>query len=236
MQQVASVAARSLIEGAQVGIVATLTPEIEAIEQALRDAGAEVNVLTLGYLGWQGEGRFDVLLVRVAGPDEAQAGGTQARRHIADLDALALSHRVIALADASLDVLMPLAPGVRDFVSPPYRPAEVVARVARVLREPAPEVVLRAGNLEVYVANRIVLVGGQPVDVTFGEFELLRALLAAHGSPVSRNGLLGHAPPADRAAARWVDMHIHRLRGKLLGLQGARIDTVRGVGYRLGAA
>jgi len=231
MQQVALAATRGLLEGAHVGIVAALTPEIEAIERALRDAGAEVSVLTVSYLGWEGEGRFDVLLVRVAGTDEVQAGGTQARRHTADLEALAASHRVIALADTSLDVL---APGVRDFVSPPYRPAEVVARVARVLREPAPEVVLRAGNLEVHVANRIVLVGGQPVDVTFGEFELLRALLAAHGSPVSRNGLLGHAPPTDRAAARWVDMHIHRLRGKLLGLQGARIDTVRGVGYRLG--
>ena len=231
MQQVALAATRRLLDGVHVGIVAALTPEIEAIDRALREAGAAVSVLSVGYFGWQGDAPFDVMLVRVGG-DDGQPGTSQSRRHTADAEAIAISHRVIALADASLDVL---TPGVRDFVSPPYRPAEVVTRVARVLREPAPEVVLRVGNLEVNVANRIVLVGGKPVEVTFGEFELLRALLAAKGSPVSRNGLLGHAPPADRAAARWVDMHVHRLRAKLAGLQGARIDTVRGVGYRLGA-
>lgn len=231
MQRVELAADRRVLEGARVGIIAAPAPDIEAVDHALREAGAEVHLLREGSTGWQGEARFDALLVRIDVREAARSTSAATRQQLANLEALALSHRVIALADVSPHVL---APGVRDFVSPPYRPAEVVARVGRVLREPAPEVVLRAGNLEAHVTNRTVLVGGRPVEVTFGEFELLRALLTAHGRPVSRNGLLGHAEPSDRAAARWVDMHVHRLRAKLAGLQGARIETVRGIGYRLG--
>lgn len=230
MQRIELVAGRDLLAGVCVGIVAPPGPEIEAIDRALRDAGAEVHLFRGGNVGWQGERRWDAILLRIAGGDRP-ADSPAGRRQLADLEVLAASYRVIALADISPQVL---APGVRDFVSPPYRPEEVVARVARVLREPAPEVALRAGNLEVHLGNRTVLVGGRPIEVTFGEFELLRTLLAAHGSPVSRNGLLGHATAGERAAARWVDMHIHRIRAKLVGLQGVRIDTVRGVGYRLG--
>ncbi len=231
MQQVGPGTVRDPLAGACVGIVASPGPEIEAIDLALRRAGAEVHLLRGGYDGWQGERRWDAILIRTADPDDPAATGVAAKRQLADLEAVAATHRVIALADVSPQVL---TSGVRDFVSSPFRPDEVVARVARVLREPAPEEVLRTGNLELQLGNRVVLIGGQPIEVTFGEFELLRTLLAAHGSPVSRNGLLGHATPSGRAAARWVDMHIHRLRAKLVGLQGVRIGTVRGVGYRLG--
>lgn len=229
MQRSYAVADLGSVRGARVGIVASAGPEISAIEEALREAGAEVQLLRPGYVGGLREGSHDAVIVRVNGPDVAEASGA-ARRRNADLEALVSHQRVIALVDESIGSIVP---GVRDFVSAPFRASEVVARLARVLREPAPEVRLSAGNLELHATNRTVTIDGQPVNVTYNEFEILRALLAADSGVVSRQSIARRADAADLAAVRWVDIHIHRLRTKLRELQGARIDTVRGVGYRI---
>jgi two-component system alkaline phosphatase synthesis response regulator PhoP len=139
-------------------------------------------------------------------------------------------HRTLALVDEPLPAQ--LAP-VRDFVLPPFRPAEVVARVARMLTPLQAQTVLHAGNLELHTASRTASVGGRAVEFTFYEFEILRLLLIANGGVLSREDMvrhLGHDAPPD---SRWVDIHIHRLRTKLRALRGASVDTVRGVGYRL---
>ena len=229
MQQTHTAADHGSLRGARIGIVAASAPEITAIEEALREAGAEVQLLRPGYVGWLREGSHDAVIVRVVEPDAAAAPAATRRRD-ADLEALVAHQRVIALVDESIGVLVP---GVRDFVSAPFRASEVVARTERVLREPAPEVRLRAGNLELHATNRTVTVDDQPVNVTFNEFEILRALLAADGGVVSRQSIAHRTGPADVQAVRWVDIHIHRLRTKLREFRGARIDTVRGVGYRI---
>ena len=90
------------------------------------------------------------------------------------------------------------------------------------------------GDVVLDVSSRTVRRGGAPVDLTGVEFELLFALLAQAGSPVARDDLSRHAlgrpcDPADRS----VDMHVSKLRRKLGPRRGggARITTVRGVGY-----
>jgi DNA-binding response OmpR family regulator len=122
---------------------------------------------------------------------------------------------------------------VGDFVLPPFRSPEVVARVARLLLPARADTTLRAGNLELHTAARTVTVGNRTVDLTFHEFEILKLLLTANGSVLSREDMVRHLAHEGTPDSRWADIHIHRLRTKLHALDRASIETVRGVGYRL---
>jgi phosphate regulon transcriptional regulator PhoB len=139
-----------------------------------------------------------------------------------------------------VDRVLGLELGADDYVVKPFSPKEVVARVRAVLRRsrpPADGAPLVMGRLTIDVGRHAVLVGGTAVELTPKEFDLLRALAEARGRVLSREFLLdrvwGYATAAD-IESRTVDVHVRRLRMKL-GAEGARIVTVKGVGYRVEA-
>jgi len=137
-----------------------------------------------------------------------------------------------------VDKVVMLELGADDYVTKPFRPKEVVARVKSLLRRvstPAPPRVLRVGTLEVDLDRYTVFVAGEPVSLTAKEFELLKALLEAKERTLTRAFLLERVWEYGEELeieTRTVDVHIRSLRKKL-GSEGARIITVRNVGYRL---
>jgi DNA-binding response OmpR family regulator len=139
--------------------------------------------------------------------------------------------------DGEVDRVLGLELGGDDYLTKPFSPAELVARVKAVLRRvdggAAPEVV-QAGPVTVDVGRREVLVDDVPVEFTTKEFDLLRFLAERPGLALSRQQILDGVWGYDWFGdARTVDVHIAQVRKKL----GGRIviTTVRGVGYRLEA-
>jgi two-component system, OmpR family, response regulator CpxR len=141
-----------------------------------------------------------------------------------------------------VDRIVGLELGADDYLPKPFNPRELVARIRAILRrtrgeaaeKQAPQTSVRVGDVELNPATRTVLRGGEAVDLTAVEFNLLDVLLREAGRVVTRDELakiaLGRlSSPYDRS----IDMHISKLRKKLGedGKGGERIKTVRGVGY-----
>lgn len=142
-----------------------------------------------------------------------------------------------------VDRIVGLELGADDYLPKPFNPRELVARIRAILRRTkggdggerqALQTSVRVGDIELNPATRTVLRGGEAVDLTAVEFNLLDVLLREAGRVVTRDELakiaLGRMfSPYDRS----IDMHISKLRKKLGedGKGGERIKTVRGVGY-----
>src|SRR5438552_1055118 len=139
-----------------------------------------------------------------------------------------------------VDRVVGLEIGADDYVSKPFSPKELVARVRAVLRrarpEPAPRVLAQSA-ITLDPSRHLVTLHGRRLELTPKEFDLLHALLDAAGRVLSREHLLnrvwGYAR-ADEIESRTVDVHVRRLRAKL-GDVGTRITTVKSVGYRFEA-
>jgi DNA-binding response OmpR family regulator len=135
------------------------------------------------------------------------------------------------------DKLRGLDAGADDYVTKPFSPRELVARVAAVLRRAGQSGrVLRAGDVEIDVAARAVRRGGSSIGLTPTEFRLLEALASAPGRAFTRRELAERAFGEDSDALdRTIDAHVMNLRRKLDPRRtGAPlIVTVFGTGYRL---
>jgi DNA-binding response OmpR family regulator len=174
---------------------------------------------------------LDVMLPDLNGHAVAQVAREEGAIPILMLSALgSTQHRVNGLEA-----------GADDYLPKPFAPSELVARVRSVLRRarPArPTTPLRRGELVLDLEARTAELGGESMDLSAAEFEILSALLEAEGRVLSRDQLIDRLRPyGGEIQDRSVDVYIGRLRAKL----GERADrprfvvTVRGAGYRLGA-
>ena len=144
---------------------------------------------------------------------------------------------MLTAKSSEYDRVVGLDSGADDYMPKPFGMMELVSRVRALLRraaKPAAEDKLfTAGSLAVDVTRRAVTVDGEPVILTYKEFELLCYLLENRGVVLSRDQILTKIWDYNYSGeTRTVDVHIRTLRQKL-GDAGALIETVRGVGYRL---
>lgn len=134
------------------------------------------------------------------------------------------------------DKIQSLDLGADDYLVKPFGMMEMVSRVKAVLRRcrPAPvQHILKSDGLTVNLDEHTVTADSERVQLTYKEFELLRLFLSHPGVAFTRDQLFSEIWDEDYIGeTRTVDMHIRTLRQKL-GKYGARIETVRGVGYRL---
>ncbi len=151
-------------------------------------------------------------------------------RRESDVPVLVLSAR-----NETADKVRALKLGADDYVTKPFWPDELLARVAARLRRPVLQrsTTVRVGELTVDLDQRRVTVAGEAVDLTRVEFDLLAALGRRQGAAVSRAWLAEHVlDPEREGGERTLDVHMSRLRKKL-GASASAIATVWGVGYRL---
>jgi DNA-binding response OmpR family regulator len=139
----------------------------------------------------------------------------------------------VTARDEEADRVLGLELGADDYVTKPFSPRELVARVRSVVRRSSGAVgsaLLRAGSVAVDVTARTSRVDDQPVELTAKEFDLLVHLMRHPGQVLSREQLLSAVwSQADYSGSRTVDVHIAQLRAKLG--EGSPVRTVRGVGY-----
>ena len=145
---------------------------------------------------------------------------------------------MVTAKGAEYDKVKGLNCGADDYITKPFGMMEFIARVRAVLRRTGKEdkenATLQIGELQVLVQQHQVLAAGRKVTLTLKEFELLKYLMENQGIVLSRDRLLGHVWGYDfDGETRAVDVHIRTLRQKLGGC-GELIETVRGVGYRIG--
>ncbi len=139
--------------------------------------------------------------------------------------------------DSEVDRILGLELGADDYVTKPFSPREVVARIKAILRRgtSTPDTPTGAtfGELVVDLNARQVTLRGQEIDLAAQEWELLGLLLANPGRALSRQQLLDGAWGADWIGdPRTVDVHVRQLRKKLG--DDLPLATIRGTGYRLG--
>jgi two-component system, OmpR family, response regulator CpxR len=140
---------------------------------------------------------------------------------------------MLTARDEDIDRILGLELGADDYLGKPFNPRELLARIKAILRRS--EGTVNRGSIEVGgvvldPATRTVHTGGQLVEVTTLEFDILEQLLRSAGREVSRDALMESlygrkATPFDRS----IDMHVSHLRKKIAG---NRIKTIRGVGYQ----
>jgi two-component system, OmpR family, response regulator len=151
--------------------------------------------------------------------------------------------------DEEVDRIVGLELGGDDYVTKPFSPRELVARVKAVLRrselarpatdpteKQAPGKILRHGHLEVDSDRFEVRWDGKPVVLTLTEFGIIRTLVTHPGKVFTRDELMSGAYTHDNIVTdRTIDSHVRRVRRKFAKAGADPVETVHGLGYRLGS-
>lgn len=152
----------------------------------------------------------------------------------------ALPILMLTARDEDIDKILGLELGADDYMTKPFNPRELVARVKAILRrserpapsQPASEVI-QLGDLAIDLGQRAVMCRGQVVDLRMQEFEVLLILARHRNLVLTREQLLNLAWGFDfYGQTRTVDVHIAQLRRKLSS-SAVKIETVTGIGYKL---
>jgi DNA-binding response OmpR family regulator len=172
-----------------------------------------------------------VLDIMMPGQDGLQICRAVARR--GDPPVVLLTAR-----SSDIDKIAGLRTGADDYVTKPFNPEELVARVEAVLRRSrgaqgkAEHDNIRLGKLEINVGSRQAFVDGREIALTRKEFDLLTTMARFPDVALDREQLLDLVWGTSFYSMRTVDVHVARLRDKLRG-SGVRIETIWGTGYRL---
>ena len=133
------------------------------------------------------------------------------------------------------DELLGFELGVDEYISKPFSPKILVARVEAILRRTsglAADDVIRAGGIEVNKAAHEVTIDGKSIELSYKEFELLTYFMENQGIALSREKILNSVWNYDYFGdARTIDTHVKKLRSKL-GTKGDYIKTIWGMGYK----
>ncbi|HBA69495.1 MAG TPA: DNA-binding response regulator [Lachnospiraceae bacterium] len=128
--------------------------------------------------------------------------------------------------------------GVDEYISKPFSPKILVARVAAILRRTSQlnaDEIVEAGGIQLNKAAHIVLIDGKQVDLSYKEFELLAYFMENAGIALSREKILNNVWNYDYFGdARTIDTHVKKLRSKM-GNKGELIKTIWGMGYKFEA-
>jgi len=204
---------------------------------ALNNSGLETECFAAPSQFWEGIDRAvpQLVLLDIMLPEEdgmAVLQKLRARPDTAEIPVIMLTAK-----STEYDKVLALDAGADDYVAKPFGMMELIARIRARLRRHGGEAEAkeyRIGALYVCPERRVVRVKGQDVTLTYKEYELLCLLLAGEGTVFTRDRILqqiwGFAFDGEN---RTVDVHIRTLRTKL-GECGDLIETVRGVGYKIG--
>lgn len=212
-------------------------------DNAIRD----LMLYTLGASGFQAKGfpdstffwqamteeKPELILLDIMLPGE---DGITVLKRLRSASATANIPVIMATAKGSeFDKVIGLDTGADDYLVKPFGMMEMIARIKAVMRRTAPKTdqVLTCGNIVLDETRHIVTVDGKQVVLTLKEYELLKLLMENAGQVFTRDILLSRIWGQDYLGeTRTVDVHIGTLRTKL-AKGGEKIETVRGVGYKM---
>jgi two-component system response regulator RegX3 len=210
----------------------------DALSYMLRKEGFEVFVAGTGTSALTEFERSgaDIVLLDLMLPEMS---GTEVCRQLRQRSHVPII--MVTARDSEIDKVVGLELGADDYVTKPYSPRELVARIRAVLRRQAVDPAersaptLTAGPVRMDVERHVVTVDGQPVQLPLKEFELLELLLRNAGRVLTRGQLIDRVWGADYVGdTKTLDVHVKRLRSKVEPEPSAPryIVTVRGLGYK----
>ena len=144
---------------------------------------------------------------------------------------------LVTAKSSEIDRVKGLDAGADDYICKPFGVMEMIARVKALLRRSGggQESMLVCGDVTLDKEKRMVYAHGEPVEMTYKEFELLRLLMKNHGIVISRDVIMERVWESSfEGESRTIDVHVRSLRQKL-GASGALIRTIRNVGYMMDA-
>ena len=209
----------------------------EIVIYALNSAGFETNGYETGeeFLKSLDTGLPSLVILDIMLPEDDGLTILKRLRNIPKTKKLPVI--MLTAKNSEIDKVKGLDLGADDYISKPFGVMELIARVNAVLRRGGSEESsenLKISNLSLDNARREVSIDGDPIKLTYKEYELLHCLMLNIGLVLSREKLLESVWGYDyEGESRTVDMHIKTLRFKL-GESGKLIKTIRNVGYKLG--